>query len=276
MNRPIITLTTDFGVIDSFVASLHAVIRSISPDAEIIDITHNVPAYDVHAGAFIFEASRTFFPSGTIHLLIVDPGVGTDRRPLLVVSPDAFFVCPDNGLLSYSFAKAGSRLKEGLQTIALPKGWEAYNLNNESYWLHPVSTTFHGRDLFAPVAAHLSNGVEPNLLGTRLDSVVTLNLSMPVPIHGGIRGEVIHVDKFGNLITNIDGHDWSISDIHAVVIIIGKYRIHGLSSSYQQSAPNLMAILGSSGYIEISVPNGNASKDTHCGVGSVVYLKMMS
>ena len=276
MARPVITLTTDFGTTDPFVGAMKGIILGINPEASVVDITHEVPPQDIHAGAFLFDAAHQYFPPGTIHLLVVDPGVGTGRRPLLVVSPSARFVGPDNGLLSYLYAEAGTPIPAGEAfedgQAPLPDGWRAYHLTDHQYWHHPVSSTFHGRDIFAPVAGYLSTGVPPEAMGPAVDAVTAFVVPRPVERDGKLVGCVLHVDRFGNLVTNIQASALFNADAD-IVIDIGGHKVQGLASSYQEGVP-LLAIIGSHGYLEIGAANSSASQMLGLGVGDEVRVSL--
>ena len=281
MSAPIITLTTDFGTADSFVGAMKGVIHGINPDATLVDITHDVPPQDVAAGAFTFAVACGYFPEGTIHVLVVDPGVGTARRPLVVTSPDASFVCPDNGILSYVYASGTAaqqrqRRRDGElfapEQVALPPGWQAFHLTNAHYWRHPVSSTFHGRDLFAPVAAHLSRGERPDTMGEPVDLVTAITVPKPTLHDGHIEGCVLHVDHFGNLITNIEAGMLPVET--RIMIEVAGRKLHGLASSYQEGTP-LVAIVGSHGYLEIAAANGNAAEMLGMGRGGEVSVTLL-
>ncbi len=274
MAQPVITLTTDFGLTDPFVGTMKGVVLDICPEATIVDITHEVPPQDIHAGAFLFDTAYHHFPRGAIHVLVVDPGVGTERRPLLVVGPDALFVGPDNGLLSYVYAREGGpepRAKPYQSAqVELPPGWRAYHLTNHRYWRHPVSDTFHGRDIFAPVAAHLSTGVSPEAMGAAVNRVTAFGTPRPTERDGELLGCVLQVDRFGNLITNIEAGALSNAEADIVIEVAGQ-RVHGLARSYQEGTP-LVAIIGSHGYLEIGAKNASASEMLGLGVGGEVKL----
>ena len=271
---PIVTLTTDFGTSDSYVGTMKGVILRLNPHASIVDITHGVPPQDVHSGAFQFDSASPYFPPGTIHVVVVDPGVGTERKPILVVGPDAYFICPDNGLLSYCFIRAGFPLPRsepfGTGPVSLPKGWRAYHLNNPQFWNNPVSSTFHGRDLFAPVAGYLSRGVPPERMGVPLGEVAAFSVPMPLEQGGQLLGSVLSVDRFGNLVTNIPAGSLA-SRGAPITIDVGGHQLRGLANSYQAGAP-LLAIIGSHGYLEISAANGNAGALLGLGVGANVRV----
>ena len=273
MPGPVITLTTDFGTRDPFVGAMKGVILGINPQAAIIDITHDVPPQDILAGSFAFEAACHYFPPGTIHVLVVDPGVGTSRSPLLVIGPAATFVCPDNGILSYHYAEAGFAVPEaGPPTaVPLPAGWQAYRLTNPQYWRQPVSSTFHGRDIFAPVAAYLSRGISPKSLGQPLAEVVALPVPRPYEDNGRLVGCVLQVDRFGNLVTNIPAS--LLTSLNGrVVVEAGGRRIEGLAGSYQDGEP-LVALIGSHGYLEIAAANANAAQVLGVATGAEVWVR---
>jgi S-adenosyl-L-methionine hydrolase (adenosine-forming) len=270
---PLITLTTDFGLADNFVGVLKGVIAGIAPAARVVDLTHSVVAQDVAAGAFSLATAYAYFPPGTIHLAIVDPGVGSARRAVAVAAGGYYWVAPDNGLLGYALAAlaAGGHLQGEWRDGRWQLGDDARAvvLSEPRYWLPTVSRTFHGRDLFAPVAAHLARGVALDALGTPITSVGALAMPRPEPLADGWRGVVLHVDHFGNLITNLpaallDARDWRVE-------IAGR-QIAGLSPSYA-AMPPLGAILGSAGYLEIAVPQGSAAEPLGVGVGAPVMIR---
>ena len=280
---PIITLTSDFGWRDGFVAAMKGVILGINPSVTLIDISHDIPPQDIAHGAFVLGTTCGYFPRGAIHLAVVDPGVGTARRPILLVTPDNSYIAPDNGLLTYVLLAHQARLNTGIaetrEEVAvlrptqarLPENCSAYVLDRDEYWLKPVSSTFHGRDIFAPVAAHLSNGVPPDVLGTPVEEIVCLDVPMPSKEGSVITGRVIHVDHFGNLVSNIRPGDVIGGSVE--VEIKGR-RIQGLSLSYA-SADGLLAIVGSHGYLEISVRNGNSSKFLGATVGTSLQVRLL-
>jgi S-adenosylmethionine hydrolase len=270
---PLITLTTDFGLADHFVGVMKGVIAGIAPAARVVDLTHSVPAQDVAAGAFSLAAAYAYFPPGTIHLAIVDPGVGGARRAVALAAGGYYWVAPDNGLLGYALAAlaAGGRLhgqwRDGCWQLRGDA--RAVVLTEPRYWLPTVSRTFHGRDVFAPVAAHLARGVALDALGTLITSVSALAMPGPRRLGDGWQGVVLHVDRFGNLVTNLDAallgnRDWDVE-------IAGR-QIAGLSPSYA-AMPSLGAILGSAGYLEIAVPRGSAAEQLGVGVGAPVTIR---
>lgn len=278
MARPIITLTTDFGTSDPFVGIMKGVILRICPNAEIVDIAHDVPAQDIRAGAYLFSTSYAYFPQGTTHVIVVDPSVGTERHPIAAQSQTAAFVCPDNGLLSYVLAEPGP--------------WKTRYLTNPDLWLPNISSTFHGRDIFAPVAAHLAAGAPFDSVGPTIAHPVTFEIREPKISDGQVLGEVIHADRYGNLITNITGESLSAlparnalllssrqseatraltpSEAPAIVITIADCEIAGLSTSYQDN-DGLVALIGSNGTMEIALRNGNAATKLGAGIGTSVW-----
>lgn len=256
----IITLTTDFGYRDPFAGIMKGVVSGIDPAATIIDLTHGVAPQDVTGGALALAATVDFFPDGTVHVAVVDPGVGGDRRPILLETDRACFIGPDNGLLSLAVSR--QRL---IRVV---------HLSNPAYHLRPTSTTFHGRDIFAPVAAHVSAGVPTNRLGETLETFETLNLPSPEKQGGNrIAGEVIHVDGFGNLTTNIRREDLERLDPKSVSVRTGGRLISGLSANYASAGTgNYLTLINSWGHLEISRCNGNAQAGLSARVGTRVVV----
>jgi S-adenosyl-L-methionine hydrolase (adenosine-forming) len=249
--KPIITLTTDFGLNDHFVGTMKGVILAIEPEAEIIDICHAVQAFDVLDGALSISQAYSYFPSGTVHVVIVDPGVGTARRPLIVTSERHHFVAPDNGVLSLIYQK-----EERLS---------ARHVTGEHYFLQPVSNTFHARDVFSPIAAYLAKGVDPAKFGEEVSDFVRFSAPKPKPINEStLRGVVLKVDRFGNLITNITPQDAPMlfkADASGFKIVIGKREITEIKDAYALGAPGeVFGILGSMGYLEIAANRGSAAQ----------------
>lgn len=275
MAAPIITLTTDFGAIDPFVGMMKGVILGINPGAVIVDLTHEVPPQDIRSAAFLFDTAYTYFPAGAIHIVVVDPGVGTSRRPLLVTSPSALFVVPDNGLLSYAFAREGGAPPTGQPFAAaeapLPQGWQAWHLTEARYWRHPVSSTFHGRDIFAPVAAWLSTGIAPSQLGESIDRLTVFAIPRSFRRGGKLAGAILHIDRFGNLTTNIRQSD--LPSEGPIAVEVGRRRIESLSRTYQDGG-ELVALVGSHGYVEIARRNGSAAQSLGVRVGDGLQVHM--
>jgi S-adenosylmethionine hydrolase len=260
MKHPIITLLTDFGTKDHYVASMKGVILSINPRCPLIDITHQVSPHDIREGAFILANAYSHFPKGAIHLAVVDPGVGGARRPLLLVTENYFFVGPDNGLFTMISRKESVR-----QIIAL---------ENRKFHLADISTTFHGRDIFAPAAAHLSTGVKPSALGHKIDSLKKLEFKGSFIKGGKLLGEIVHVDTFGNLVSNIDeGGLIRVIQGRPFVIRVGREMIRGLKKGYWEGKRDEpIALLGSGGYLEISVREGNAQKVLKMKRGDLIEI----
>ena len=275
MDSPPIVLTTDFGAADPYAGVMKGVILRISPGATVVDLTHQVQPQNVRQAAIILGASYRFFPTGSIHVAVVDPGVGTSRRAILVVTPAARFLAPDNGLLSFVLADYLDQPPREPGRVSLPPNVTAYHLTNPRYWLSPVSRTFHGRDVFAPVAAHLSMGVPLQELGQPVTDLVWLPLPPPVQQGSSIQGEVIYADHFGNLITNIPGLE--LENKSGVVVEIKGRRIDGLSLTFQagdQGEGTLLALEGSFGYLEIAVRNGSAASVLSAGPGEEVWVTL--
>ena len=273
---PIITLTTDFGYDDAYVAAVKGAILNINPEANIIDVSHSIKPQDILQAAFILSAAYRYFPKQTVHLAIVDPGVGSDRRGVILKTLSAIFVAPDNGILSYIiddlFAIEGRALTQqghDLKEIVFKKGVEAAAITDPRFWRHPVSPTFHGRDIFAPVAAGLSLGISPYEFGEKINSLRFLPVPKPVlDPDGNLVGQVLHVDRFGNLITNIRSNDLPGKN---VVTEVAGYRIQGISDYYAQKE-GVMAVAGSSGYLEISLRDGSACDFLATAVGEVIKI----
>ena len=256
----IITLTTDFGYRDPFVGIMKGVVSAIDPAATVVDLTHGVAPQDVTGGALALAAAVDFFPAGTIHAAVVDPGVGGERRAILLETDRACYVGPDNGLLS---------LAAGRQRLV-----RAVHLSNPDYHLSPTSSTFHGRDIFAPVAAHVSAGVPPEELGETVEAFESLNIPAP-EMQGGNRidGEVIYVDGFGNLTTNVRAEDLERFDPESVAVRIGDREVRGISGNYASAGTgNYLALVNSWGLLEISRCNGSAQAGLGAGTGTRVLL----
>ena len=275
MARPVITLTTDFGTADPFVGAMKGVILGICPEATVVDLTHDVPPHDIHAGAYLLGTAYHHFPPGTVHVIVVDPGVGTERRAIVAASPTATFVCPDNGLLSHAMDREGAFLPAvepfALATVELPPAWRCHHLTNERYWHLPVSNTFHGRDVFAPVAAHLAAGEQLAHMGPAIGSLSAFGVPKAKRDDGGVQGTVVHVDRFGNLVTNIDIAMLGKGG-ETLVVEVGGATIQGLSTAYQSGgAP--VGVVGSNETLEIAVPNGDASAALGVGLGDPVRVR---
>ena len=255
----VITLTTDFGTSDWFVGTMKGVIASLAPRTSVVDLTHDLPSGDIRGGAFALAASHRFFPNGTSHVAVVDPGVGSSRKAIAVQTAKGFFVGPDNGVLSWALAK------EKLRAI--------HALENEAYFLKPVSRTFHGRDIFAPVAAHLSRGVPIQKLGPALTDIVRLAWPEPHARRDGFEGEVVYIDRFGNATTNLEGELREGSGRAACEIHAKRRWNCPLRTFYQAVPPGRpVALVGSSGFLEIAVNGSSAAKLLGVRVGTRVVL----
>ena len=258
----IITLTTDFGYDDAYVAALKGAILSINPEANIIDISHSIEPQNILQAAFILGIAYRYFPKQTIHVAIVDPGVGSERQGVIVKTPSALFVAPDNGILSYIiddlFLVESRSLTEhthGLKEIVFKTGLEAVAITDPRFWRHPVSPTFHGRDIFAPVAAGLSLGISLYEFGEKIRSLHVLSIPKPsFDPDGNLVGLVLYIDHFGTLITNIKNNELPGKD---VLVEVAGHCIQGISDYYAQNE-GVMAILGSGGYLEVSLRDGSA------------------
>jgi S-adenosylmethionine hydrolase len=270
----VITLTTDFGTSDAYVAAMKGVMLGINPAVTLVDISHAVRPQDIRQAAYILGTAYLYFPDRTVHLAVVDPGVGTERRAVILRTPRADFVAPDNGILSYVIQqhKTGP-LADGRAGLLPGGGLEAVAISEPRFWRTPVSATFHGRDVFAPVAAHLSLGVPLAEFGKKLDSLAVF--SIPVPHRapdGTLTGSVLHVDSFGNIITNISRHDLP-ADATALEIAVGGEVVRGLSRTYRESR-GLLALIGSSERLEISLRDGDAAARLRVRVGDVIQVNI--
>ena len=271
----VITLTTDFGLTDAYVAAMKGVILGINPGVKLVDICHTIEPQNVARAAFVLSTAHQFFPERTVHLVVVDPGVGSERRAVILRTPSADFVAPDNGVLSYvidGYTPKPLKKRTGRQQIELPAELEAVAITRPDFWRLPVSPTFHGRDIFAPVAAHLSLGVPAADFGEQITSLTMLTIPHPSrKTNGSLAGHVIHVDNFGNLITDIRGKDLPQSE-KAISIEVGDQHINGLSRTYTEGK-GLMALIGSSGYLEVSLREGSARDFLNADVGDEVRIK---
>ena len=274
----IITLTTDFGTADGYVGVMKGVLLSIAPEARLVDLSHAIPAQDVRCAAYVLYTAVPFFPDGTVHLAVVDPGVGTERRPVAIHTPKGTFVGPDNGLFTYVLAEA--------------EEWQAVELTSSAHRLLRVSDTFHGRDLFAPAAAHLAAGAALADLGPPVTNPVLLPLPRLTVSQGRAEGEVWHADRFGNLVTSVGWLRWEREQLmltpvfrrqsspeaqflasSAEVEIAGQ-RLEGVHRTYgmvQVGQP--VALVGSEGFLEIAVRQGNAAECLGVRAGDPVVVR---
>lgn len=257
----IITLLTDFGLRDYFVAAMKGVILSLNPNIKLVDISHLIPAQDVFSGAFTLGQAYTCFPVGTIHLAVVDPGVGTARKAIAATAGGHFFVAPDNGILTY--------------VLRGQENFTAYEITADHYFRKPVSSTFHGRDIFAPIAARISRDIPLRQLGPLLPKPIQLAIPVPTRVRDAlIQGSILAVDQFGNLITNLMPEDlpvYSASHPGSCKLLAGQREITSFRRAYGEGAPGeLFVVPGSTGYLEIAVRNGSAASTLNLKSGAPI------
>ena len=259
----LITLTTDFGTADGFVASMKGVLLRLCPEAKIVDITHEIPPQDVVRAAYVLEQSTRWFPRGTIHVVVVDPGVGTERNILIAELGNQTYIAPDNGVLTRVVRGTGPAR---FRIVTEPR-----------FMLDPVSQTFHGRDIFTPVAAHVANKVPPKRFGPPVERIKLLDLPEPVVKPGPrIAGEVIYTDRFGNLMSNIDQTllAGTFGPRAAVVVRIGDKTVRGLATTYSSGvAGDVIALINSARLLEIAVNGAKATRTLNLGVGEPVVVE---
>ncbi len=256
-----ITLLTDFGAQDYFVPAVKGAILSLHPQANLVDLTHEIPAQDIRAAAFTLGACYQTFPAGTIHLAVVDPGVGSVRRAIIVAAGNQFFVGPDNGLFSFVYARETSV--------------RVFHASREGYFRQPISPTFHGRDVFAPLAAWLAKGLAPEAFGAEIQDYVRFTLPAPQIVNDHILGEVIHVDRFGNCLTNLTANELQLEAVTATTRLrLGEHDVQQFGTHFAQSSngEKLLAYLGSAGYWEIGLWQDSAANQLQVGRGAVVQL----
>jgi S-adenosylmethionine hydrolase len=268
---PIITITTDFGLQDPYVAAMKGAILSINPATNLIDVSHAIRPQAIEQAVLVTAAAWPYFPQGAIHVVVVDPGVGSRRRALALRTTTATFVGPDNGVLSAALSDdVRTSAGDSATPVRLPADCRAVSLTNERYFRAPVSSTFHGRDIFGPVAAHLSLGVALEELGEPLEHIVALPpFRARRQPDGSLRGHVLHIDAFGNLITDVRVED--LPSRSANIEVSGR-TLTGVSATYEPGA-NLRAITGSSGYLEIAVPGGSAAALLNAALGETVVVR---
>lgn len=255
----IITITTDFGLSDSYVGVMKGVILGICPEVRIVDITHDLPPQDVLAGALAIEQALPYFPPGTIHIVVVDPGVGSERRPIAVATPRATLVGPDNGVFSLALDAAPI--------------WRAVHLNDPAYWLPHVSHTFHGRDIFSPVAAHLAGGLPIDRLGTATTELVRIDVPAVQRESLRLLGTVLQLDRFGNCICTITARDLAALNARQLRVRVGGRELGPLRRTYADVAEGEpLAYVGSDGRLEIAVRNRNAAKELGIWRGTPVEV----
>jgi S-adenosylmethionine hydrolase len=262
MKRPVITLLTDFGSMDHYTGAMKGVLLGVCPDAQLVDISHEIAPYAITEAAYTLAQAWTCFPEGTVHLIVVDPGVGSARRPIVAEAAGHRFVAPDNGVLTMLYD-------------AVP-AHEVREITASRYFRQPVSRTFHGRDIFAPIAAHLANGVKAAEFGERIGDYQRLSFARPV--HTGANaweGTILKIDRFGNLITNLDTEGWRTIAARHFEIAIGMGRVSRMASNYAEMEPGeLYLIAGSSGFLEISRNRGSAAEAVGARPGDAVKLRL--
>jgi S-adenosylmethionine hydrolase len=271
----VITLTTDFGQTDGYVAAMKGVILGINQEARLVDICHNIEPQNISQAAFVLSTAYPYFPRKTVHLVVVDPGVGSARRAIVLRTPEADFIAPDNGVLSYVINRHMAAPLEGvsperLTEVRLSKQVEAVEITNDRFFRKPVSATFHGRDIFAPVAALLSVGFPAIQFGPPLDALNMIPISRPGKRpDGSLVGHVLHIDGFGNLITDIKDDDLPSTEV--VGDVCGRL-ISGISGTYDDRR-GLTAVVGSSGHLEIALKGGTARALLDARIGDEITVK---
>lgn len=263
----IISLLSDFGGKDPYVAEMKAVILSINPQARIIDITHEIEKFDIRMGAYVLASAAPYFPQNTVHVAVVDPGVGTKRRPIIVETSRSLYVGPDNGLLMLAAHK------EHIKTV--------YTIDNPEYMLSDVSKTFHGRDLFAPAAAHLTRGIKPSDFGSSIHDYIIPEFAEPHVKDEELRGEVLHIDDFGNIVSNITLEELEKMGFHkenSLFVRIGKKSLTmRFCSAYGEvSSGTPLALIGSSNFLEVAVNQGSAAEIFGAKVGEAFHVSGVS
>ncbi len=260
-SRRLITLTTDFGLVDHFVGAMKGVIAGIAPEARVIDITHEITPYNTLEGAFVIAQAAPYFPKGTIHVVVVDPGVGSERRAILVEAGGQLFVAPDNGVLSMIFARGPHKVRA---------------ISNPKLALKSISRTFHGRDVFAPAAAHLARAVKPAEFGKTIRDYVRMDAVEPREIAPNAwRGTILKADRFGNLITNLHIDEFFAIKSNPFVLRAGGAQIRRLALTFADTAPGELAVVvGSAGYLEIIANQASAAKEMGCGAGAPVEIEI--
>jgi S-adenosylmethionine hydrolase len=262
MDRALVTLTTDFGLADHYAGVMKGVILGICPSARIVDIGHMVTPFEVSEAGFLIAQSYGYFPERTVHVIVVDPGVGTSRRPILMEAAGQYFVAPDNGVLTMIYAREKHKIRA---------------ITAEKFFRKDVSRTFHGRDVFAPVAAHLASGVQPARLGKPIEDYMRLKFDKPArTARRGWTGAILKVDRFGNLITNFTAAEFPHLVQQPFEMLVGLQPVTRLAHNYAECAPGeLFVIEGSSGFLEVSSSQASAAKMLGCGVGAPVEVRLL-
>jgi S-adenosyl-L-methionine hydrolase (adenosine-forming) len=262
-SRPTITLTTDFGTNDHFVGAMKGVILEIVPEAAIVDISHAVQPFDVLDGALTISQAYAYFPAGTVHMVVVDPGVGSARRPIIASTDKYYFVAPDNGILSLIYAQEERA--------------HVRHITSDHYFLQPLSNTFHARDIFAPVAAYLAKQVDSHKFGDEIEDYTRFAAPKPKVVDDSrMRAVVLKVDRFGNLITNITPKDAPMlfgADPAPFKLVVGSKEVTVIRTIYSEGTPGeVFGIMGSMGFLEIAANRGNAAQITGAGKGNEVSI----
>lgn len=263
MKRPVITLLTDFGSSDHYVGAMKGILLGICPGAQLVDISHETAPYAITEAAFTLSQAWTCFPAGTVHLVVVDPGVGSARRPLVVEAAGHCFVAPDNGVLTMLYE-------------AVP-AHEVREITASRYFRQPVSRTFHGRDIFAPVVAHLANGLAPSQLGPRIGDYQRLTFAKPTQT-GPKKwtGTILKVDRFGNLITNFTSETWHRLMTDPFELKVGSRLLSRMASNYAEMPQDeLFVIAGSAGFLEVSLNRGSAARQAGAAAGDNFDLRLL-
>ncbi len=253
----VITLTTDFGYHDPFVGQMKGVILSINPQAKIIDITHDIVSHDIEEAALVIWESFKYFPEGSIHVVVVDPGVGSGRKALAVFAYGHYFLAPDNGVLSY---------------ILRDFKFQAFSIENERYMLKKSSSTFQGRDLFAPASAWISKGINIKEFGPACQNPIRFEIKEPKKFKEKIIGEIIRIDKFGNAITNIKADVSHIKSVIVKNLTIPLVPYYASVAAIEKPSSNVNCLINSDGYLEIFVFKGNAAKELGLKKGDIVEV----
>jgi len=259
---PVITLTSDFGTSDHLVGTMKGVILNINPAARIVDLNHHVTPFDVLDGALSIANAYKYFPARTIHVVIVDPGVGTNRRPLLVSGEKQYFIAPDNGVLSMIFERESCVIR---------------HITSEHYFLNPVSPTFHGRDIFSPTAALLSKAFQTEAFGEEITDAVRFTMPKAKPSGQSVKGVVLRVDAFGNLMTNLTAEDVPAAAVQsgAIKLSVAGKEVRKFAQTFGSGAPGEpIAIFGSAGYLEVAVNRGSAARTLGANRGAEVTLEL--
>ncbi|MEM3640656.1 MAG: S-adenosyl-l-methionine hydroxide adenosyltransferase family protein [Candidatus Bathyarchaeia archaeon] len=261
MHNPIITLTTDFGLKDPYVAEMKAVILKICPNAIIVDVSHQIEKFNVKMGAYVLASASPYFPEGTIHVAVIDPGVGTKRRPILIQTKHSYFIGPDNGVLILAAKN---------QDIG-----HVYEIANSKFMLPKISETFHGRDVFAPAAAYLAKGAAPSEFGPEIREIATPKFAKIAVRKNVLIGEVIHIDDFGNIITNFREKELKLANIEGMINIKindTKLKLKLCKAYAEVKTQKPLAIIGSHSFLEISVNQGNAAETFKVKIGDKITL----